>query len=461
MRATFDAQHSASRRHPPADLRVRRDRLNRLQKLVKHHGDRFADAISADFGVRSRVETQLLELVPTLGAIRYAQTNLPKWMKPEKRHVSVNFQPGQAWVRHEPLGVIGIISPWNYPLQLALSPLVDAIAAGNRALLKPSELTPAFSQVLKEAIAEHFEAEEVAVVTGGVEVGQAFSSLPFDHLLFTGSTAIGRVVYKAAAENLVPVTLELGGKSPVIVCDDYPLAKAARSIAFGKFLNAGQTCIAPDYVLVPEGKAQAMADALMAEIRRAYPDIAGNADYSGVISERHRKRLLDALDTARDAGATVLTHGEAEAVAAGKVPPAVVLNAPDETILASEEIFGPVLPIVPYRELDEAIAYVNGRDRPLALYCFSKDEERQRRVLDRTVSGGVTLNGTLMHIAQESLPFGGVGPSGMGAYHGQEGFNRFSHARAVHKVGFINVLERLGPPWGKTARRVAQLMLKR
>jgi coniferyl-aldehyde dehydrogenase len=382
-------------------------------------------------------------------------------MKPEKRHVGVNFQPAKAWVRHEPLGVIGIISPWNYPLQLALSPLIDAVAAGNRALLKPSELTPAFSEALRQAISERFDETEIAVVTGGVEVGQTFSSLPFDHLLFTGSTAVGRLVYKAAAENLVPVTLELGGKSPAIVCDDYPLAKAARSIAFGKFLNAGQTCIAPDYVLVPEGKAQAMAEALLAEIRHAYPHIADNPDYSGVISERHRKRLLDAIDVARNKGATVLTHGEQEAVAAGKVPPTVVLNAPEETILASEEIFGPVLPIVPYGELDDAIAYVNDRDRPLARYCFSKDEGRQRRVLDRTLSGGVTLNGTLMHIAQESLPFGGVGPSGIGAYHGREGFKRFSHARAVHKVGFINVFERLGPPWGKTARRVAQMLLKR
>jgi coniferyl-aldehyde dehydrogenase len=461
MRRLFDAQHSASRREAPADLRTRRDRLTRLAALVKEHGDRFADAISSDFGVRARIETELMELVPTLGAIRYAQKNLAKWMKPEKRHVSANFQPGKAWVRHEPLGVIGIISPWNYPLQLALSPLIDAIAAGNRALIKPSELTPAFAEALKEAFAERFDAEEVAVVTGGVEVGQAFSSLPFDHLLFTGSTAVGRLVYKAAAENLTPVTLELGGKSPAIVCDDYSVQKAARSIAFGKFLNAGQTCIAPDYVLVPEGKAQAMANALMNEVRLAYPEIAGNPDYSGVISERHRKRLLDAVATARAKGATVLTHGEAEAAAAGKVPPTVVLNAPEETILATEEIFGPVLPIVPYGKLDDAIEYVNGRDRPLALYCFSKKDAEQRRVLDRTLSGGVTLNGTLLHIAQESLPFGGVGPSGIGAYHGREGFKRFSHARAVHKVGFINIFERVGPPWGKTARKVAKMMLKR
>jgi len=461
MHRLFDAQHTASRRDPPADLKQRLDRLDRLAALVRANADQFAGAISRDFGVRSRIETELMELVPTLGAIRYARRNLAKWMKPERRRVSINFQPGKAWVRHEPLGVIGIISPWNYPLQLALSPLVDAIAAGNRALLKPSELTPAFAELLRQAVAEHFAEEEVAVVTGGVEVGRAFSSLPFDHLLFTGSTAVGRQVYKAAAENLVPVTLELGGKSPVILCDDYPLPKAARSIAFGKFLNAGQTCIAPDYVLVPRNKAEALADALLAEVRQSYPTVAGNPDYSGVISQRHRDRLLQAVDAARGGGAKVLTHGEAEAASAGKVPPTIVLNAPEETILASEEIFGPILPIVPYDSLDEAIAFVNGRDRPLALYCFTKDEARQRHVLDRTISGGVTLNGTLLHIAQESLPFGGVGASGIGAYHGKEGYKRFSHARAVHKVGAWNAFEKLGPPWGSFARRVAKAMLKR
>ncbi|MCW3796661.1 coniferyl aldehyde dehydrogenase [Sphingomonas sp. BN140010] len=461
LRRQFDLQHLASRRHPPAGLKLRLDRIDRLAALVRSNVDRFAAAISEDFGVRARIETELMELVPTLGAIRHARKNLVKWMRPEKRHVSINFQPGKAWVRHEPLGVIGIISPWNYPLQLALSPLVDAIAAGNRALIKPSELTPAFAELLKETVAGQFDEEEVAVVTGGVEIGRAFSSLPFDHLLFTGSTAVGRQVYKAAAENLVPVTLELGGKSPVILCDDYPLPKAARSIAFGKFLNAGQTCIAPDYVLVPRHKAEALADALLAEVRQSYPTVAGNPDYSGVISQRHRDRLLGAIEAARSGGATVMTHGEAEAASAGKVPPTVVLNAPEETILASEEIFGPILPIVPYDSLDEAIAFVNGRDRPLALYCFTKDQWRERHVLDRTISGGVTLNGTLLHIAQESLPFGGVGASGIGAYHGKEGFKRFSHARAVHKVGAWNAFEKLGPPWGNFARRVAKAMLKR
>jgi coniferyl-aldehyde dehydrogenase len=461
MRAAFELQHRASRSEPPADLMLRRDRLERLKIMVKVHADDFGRAISEDFGTRAPIETELMELVPTLSAIDHARKNIARWMKPERRTVGFNFQPGKAFVRYEPLGVIGIISPWNYPLNLALSPLVDAIAAGNRAMIKPSELTPAFAKLLARTIAEAFDPEEVAVITGGVEVGKAFASLPFDHLLFTGSTAVGREVYKAAAANLVPVTLELGGKSPVLVADDYPLAKAARSIAFGKFLNAGQTCIAPDYVLVPNAKVDAMAEALLAEVRKAYPEPGADPDYSGVISPRHRERLLGAIAKAEESGARVMSHGAEGATRAGKVAPTVVLGAPEETILASEEIFGPVLPVIGYDRLDEAIAFVQSRDRPLALYCFSGSRATQERVLQRTLSGGVTLNGTLLHIAQESLPFGGVGPSGIGAYHGLEGFKRFSHARGVFKAGPFIAFERLGPPWGALARRMAKAMLKR
>ena len=460
-RRVFDVQHAASRRGPPADLRLRRDRLERLRAVVAGNEAAFAQAISDDFGVRSRTETELLEIVPTVSAIRHARKNVARWMRPERRRVDPLFQPAAAYVRHEPLGVIGIISPWNYPLQLAFSPLVDALAAGNRAMVKPSELTPAFSELLRSAVAERFDEAEVAVVTGGVEVGQAFAGLPFDHLLFTGSTAVGRRVYQAAAANLVPVTLELGGKSPVIVCPDYDLAKAARSVAFGKFVNAGQTCIAPDYVLVPEGKERAFADALLAHVRRSYPTIAGNGDYSGLISERHHRRLAEAIETARQAGATVLSHEDEGARAEGKIGPTILLGAADESLFLTEEIFGPVLPVVAYRDLDDAVAFVAARDRPLALYCFSNRSRDRERVLDGAISGGVTLNGTLLHVAQEHLPFGGIGPSGIGAYHGREGFKRFSHARAVHKVGFVNVFERLGPPWGKMAQALGRRLAKR
>jgi coniferyl-aldehyde dehydrogenase len=460
-RRIFELQHQASRRDPPADARLRRDRLERLRSLLADNADAFASAISGDFGVRSRTETQLLEIVPTMSAIRHARKNVERWMKPERRWVDPLFQPASARVRHEPLGVIGIISPWNYPLQLVFSPLVDALAAGNRAMIKPSELTPGFSELLRGLVAERFDPAEVAVITGGVEVGQAFATLPFDHLLFTGSTAIGRKVYQAAAANLVPVTLELGGKSPAIVCPDYDLAKAARSIAFGKFVNAGQTCIAPDYVLVPEGKERAFADAVMAQVRTSYPAIAGNDDYSSMISERHRRRLAEAIDAARAAGATVLAHEDDGGTNQGKIGPTLVLGAPENSLLLREEIFGPVLPILPYRVLDEAIAHVAGGDRPLALYCFTNRGRDRDKVLDGAISGGVTLNGTLLHVAQEHLPFGGVGASGIGAYHGKEGFKRFSHARAVHKVGFINVFEKLGPPWGKMAKGLGRRLSKR
>lgn len=460
-RRIFDLQRAASRHGPAAGLELRRDRLERLRAVVAGNEAALAEAVSKDFGVRSRTETELLEIVPTLNAIRHARKHVAAWMRPERRRVDPLFQPASARVRHEPLGVIGIISPWNYPLQLALSPLVDALAAGNRAMLKPSELTPAFSELLRRLVAERFDESEVAVITGGVEVGQAFASLPFDHLLFTGSTAVGRKVYQAAAANLVPVTLELGGKSPTIVCPGYDLAKAARSIAFGKFVNAGQTCIAPDYVLVPEGTERAFADALLAQVRRSYPAIAGNDDYSGLISEGHCRRLADAIEAARQAGATVLSHEDEGARAEGKIGPTIVLGAPDDSLFLTEEIFGPVLPILPYRNLDEAIAFIAGRERPLALYCFSNSRRESGRVLDGAISGGATLNGTLMHVAQENLPFGGVGASGIGAYHGHEGFKRFSHARAVHRIGFINVFERLGPPWGKMAKGLGKRLSAR
>jgi coniferyl-aldehyde dehydrogenase len=459
-RRIFDLQHAASRQGPAADAPLRRDRLDRLRAVVAGNEAAFAQAISDDFGIRSRTETELLEIVPTVSAIRHARRNVARWMRPERRRVDPLFQPASAQVRHEPLGVIGIISPWNYPLQLALSPLVDALAAGNRAMVKPSELTPAFSELLERLIAERFDEAEVAVVTGGVEVGEAFAGLAFDHLLFTGSTAVGRKVYQAAAANLVPVTLELGGKSPVVVCPGYDLAKAARSIAFGKFVNAGQTCIAPDYVLVPDGQERAFADAVMAQVRRSYPAIGGNGDYSGMISERHRRRLADAIDAAQAEGATVLAHEDERGRAEGKIGPTIVLGAGEGTLFLTEEIFGPVLPVVPYRTLDQAIAFIAARDRPLALYCFGRKAEH-RRVLDGAISGGATLNGTLLHVAQEHLPFGGVGASGIGAYHGRDGFRRFSHARAVHRIGFVNVFERLGPPWGKLAQALGKRLAKR
>ena len=448
-------QRAAQRRDGPPDAATRRDRLKRLETMVTAYADRFAAAIAEDFGSRPATETALLETAGVIGAIRHARRHVARWMKPERRAVGRNFWPGRATLRREPLGVIGIVSPWNYPLLLALSPLVDAIAAGNRAILKPSETTPRVAALLETAIAAHFAAEEVAVVTGGADVGAAFAEMPLDHLLFTGSTAVGRKVAQAAAEGLVP--LELGGKSPAIVCPSAALARAASAIAWGKFVNAGQTCIAPDYVLAPAAQVASLADAIIAETRRFYPDLG--ADYSALIGERAFDRLTAQVDAAAAAGAIVIRHGAGADRAARRFPPTLVLAPGADSALMRDEIFGPVLPIIPYETLDEALAYVADRPHPLALYCFAERGREVDHVLARSQSGGVTVNGTLLHIGQESLPFGGVGTSGMGAYHGKAGFDRLTHARGVFRVRRIDPTRLLFPPYGERTRRMLKLMM--
>jgi coniferyl-aldehyde dehydrogenase len=459
MRRVFERQHAASRSGPMPDVAARRLSLATLYDLVRDNANAFAQAIAEDFGGRAHRETEILEAIPTLNAVRNARKCVSRWMKPERRRVDWLFQPARAWVRYEPLGVVGIMSPWNFPLLLSLVPLVNVLSAGNRAMIKPSELTPAFSDLLARLVAQHFDPDHVAVIPGGVDVARAFSSLPFDHLLFTGSTSVGREVMRAAAQNLTPVTLELGGKSPAIVIADFPLRKAARSIAFGKWLNAGQTCVAPDYVLVPADRAAAFADAVIEEARRAYPSIA-DPDYTNVITERHQARLNAAIEEAAAAGAVIIRHGGHHA-GTRKIAPTVVLGAPASGLLMREEIFGPILPIVPYERLEDALAFINARDRPLALYCFTNDKRVRALVLDGATSGGVTLNGTLLHAGHDGLPFGGIGASGMGFYHGRDGFLRFSHARAVHAIGAVNPLEWLGPPWGTLAARAARFLLRR
>jgi len=460
MQERFKEMRAASRSAPPPSVAERRALLSCLRGMVLDHRRDIARSISEDFGGRAEAETDLVEIVPLMNGIRHAHSSLPRWMRDDRRRVSAAFQPARAWVRYEPLGVIGIIAPWNYPLYLSLGPLVDALAAGNRAIIKPSELTPRFSDLLVRIVAERFSPDSVTVVTGGPDVAEAFSSLPFDHLIFTGSTAVGRLVMRGAAANLTPVTLELGGKSPAIVAPDYDIDKAARSIAFGKFVNAGQTCVAPDYVLAPADSADYLAQRLLAAVQRGYPTIQSNEQYTGMITERHRARLVAAVAEAEDAGATVLTHPDASGPS-GKMAPTFVLDPPADGILMTEEIFGPVLPIVRYEMLDDALAVVNARERPLALYCYTDERTTRDFVLENATSGGVTINGSLMHVAQDDLPFGGVGASGMGSYHGLEGFRRFSHARAVHQIGFVNVFEKLGPPWGRLARQTARFLIGR
>jgi coniferyl-aldehyde dehydrogenase len=455
----LDLQRAAQRRDGAPSLKQRRERLKALADMVKSGGEEFAAAISADFGRRSRFETALLETMVTLSAIRYARAHLPWWMRPSIRDVDLAFWPGSAWVRPEPLGVVGIISPWNYPLQLALSPLVDVLAAGNRAIIKPSEQTPSFSELLREKIAATFDEDLVAVVTGGPDVAEAFSRLPFDHLVFTGSTSIGRTVAQAAAEGLVPTTLELGGKSPAIVCPSGSVEKAAVAIAQGKFVNAGQTCIAPDYALAPRGKLEDVAAKVMAEAARAYPQLG--EDYSTLISDRAFDRAHNALEQAERMGARILRHPVPADRSRRLMPPAVVIDPPDDSILIREEIFAPILPVIGYDALDQALERIASQPHPLALYIFAESRREQNEVLSRTQSGGVTINATLLHIAQEDLPFGGVGASGLGAYHGRAGFDRFSHARAVFRTGFFNAANLLAPPYGRRAKQILKILMSR
>jgi len=405
-----------------------------------------------------------MDLLPVLEGIRYLRRHLERWARPEPREVGLHFRPGSNRVIYQPLGVIGIISPWNYPVALALMPLATAIAAGNRAMIKPSELTPATSAVLTSMLGQIFATDQVAVVLGDASVGSAFAGLPFDRILFTGSTAVGRAVMRAASDGLVPVTLELGGKSQVVIDRGSSLRRAARRIAWGKLGNAGQTCIAPDYVLVPDEALEPFITAFATEVQRLYPDIASNPDYATVINDRHHSRLAGWLDDARAKGARVREIGTPSTGQGRTHPrtflPAIVTGVTDEMAVAREEIFGPILPVLPYRTIDDAIAYINARPRPLALYFFGPDGPARRRVLERTTSGGVSINDTLLHYAQDDIPFGGVGASGIGAYHGHEGFKSMSHAKGVFEQARFNVIDLLRPPFGTWFNRAMDYLFR-
>ena len=442
--------------------RTRDTRLATLERLVSENVPAIAEAIRGDFGNRSLHETQLLEIFPSLEGLRYTRRHLKSWMRPERRAVSLWFLPGRARVLHQPLGVVGIIVPWNYPLYLAVGPLTAALAAGNRAMVKMSEYTPAMSALFARLVEKYFAADEVAVVQGDAEVAQAFSRLPFGHLLFTGSTRLGYSVLRAAAETLTPVTLELGGKSPAILGPDYSLEKFAERVMVGKTMNAGQTCIAPDYVLVPVGREHAFIAAARKVVDACYPDLLSTPDYSSIVSERHYQRLVGLIEEARGQGAEVapLSSAAGPDAATRRMPPVALMNAAPGMQVMQEEIFGPILPVVPYRDLDEAIRYVNARPNPLALYYFDRDRGRIDRVLEQTLSGGVTINDTILHIAQDSLPFGGVGESGKGHYHGFEGFEAFSKKKAVFFQSRLNGMGLFKPPYGKLFERMVKLLIR-
>ena len=451
--ASFERQRQAFALAPDPTLATRLSRLDRLAAWLDSHEPDIVRAIDADFQGRSAHETRLAEVFVVRAGIRHARRHLKQWMRTQRVPTALHFRPGYNRLMPQPLGVVGIIAPWNYPLQLSLGPALAALAAGNRVLIKPSELTPRLSALLASMAREIFNPDELDVAIGDVELGKAFASLPFDHLFFTGSTQVGRDVAQAAAANLTPVTLELGGKSPAILDVSCNVAVAAQRIAFGKLLNAGQTCVAPDYLLVPTGTAENVASHLERAITKLYPNLTANPDYTAIISERHRARLAEMVREARTAGARVIEvnpAGEVFNAASRKLPPTLVIGAPAATRLMREEIFGPVLPIVEYANLDDALAYVQRNARPLALYWFGDDASRCNRALRETVSGGVTINDCLWHLAQESQPFGGVGPSGMGAYHGKWGFDTFSKRKPVFHQTRWNGTALFHPPYGHT-----------
>ncbi len=452
----------------PESMNMRKDRIKRAIALLKDHGEALCIAMSADFGNRAMEQSMVTDIAGTVALGKDTLKHMDNWAKTDKR--SVQFPLGllgaKAEVRYEPKGVIGILSPWNFPVNLAFAPLMQVLAAGNRAMIKPSEFTERTSGLMAELVAEYFTADEVTVITGGPEVAAAFSSLAFDHLVFTGSTETGRRVMQAAAENLVPVTLELGGKSPVIMGRSADFEKAGERIALGKMMNAGQICLSPDYMYVPEDKQDEAVAGVSNGVAAMYPTLLDNDDYASIVSDRHFDRLKGLVEDARDKGAEVIevNPGNEDFSSANqrKMPLTILKNVTDDMTAMQEEIFGPVLPVKTYKAIDQAIDYVNENDRPLGLYYFGQNEDEQERVLNRTVSGGVTTNDVIFHVSMHDLPFGGIGPSGIGRYHAQEGFREFSHARAIYHQPKIDVAKLAGfkPPYGKATRKAAAAQMK-
>ena len=453
---------------PTADQRI--ERLDRCIALLVDHAKALEDALIADFGSRSREATTLTDITASIGPLKHAKANLAAWMRPEKRKTTpaiLSLFGAKAEVRFQPKGVVGVISPWNFPVNLTFAPLAGVLAAGNRAMIKPSEYTPATSELMKIMFGKVFSEEEIAVITGGPEVGEAFSRLPFDHLIFTGATSVARHVMRAAAENLVPLTLELGGKSPVILGPSADLKVAAARVMNGKTLNAGQICLAPDYVLAPHDKVEAFVTAAQASVAKMFPTLKDNPDYTSIVAQRHYERITGYIDDARAKGARIVElKPEGEDFTQQehrKIAPTLILNPTDDMKVMQEEIFGPVLPVKSYRTIDEAIAYVNSHERPLGLYYFGDDAAEREKVLASTTPGGVTINDVIFHVAQEDLPFGGVGPSGMGSYHGIDGFREFSHRKAIYTQikGDIGPLKAMRPPYGPGIRKYLAGQLKR
>jgi coniferyl-aldehyde dehydrogenase len=467
LRHLFERQRTSFRQCTPLGLGKRLEALDILLQSIVNRQDPIIEAVKADFGQRSAAETRLLEIFPLVDEIRYLKRNLRRWMHTRSATANWQFLPSRTKIIYQPLGVVGVIGAWNYPVLLALSPLANAIAAGNHVIVKPSELAPATAETLREMISEAFPTEYAAVVTGGREVASACFALPFDHILFTGSQGVGKLVMKAAAENLTPVTLELGGKSPALVHESYPVATAADRICSAKFWNAGQTCVAPDYVLVPSTRMDEFVHKCEIVISKRYPQPASNADYTHLISQPAWERMQDLVDDAQSKGARVLQVDSKPgdvSVGCRFFPPTLILGANDLMRVMQEEIFGPILPIVEYSVIDDALGFINARPHPLALYYFDRNKSRIKRILEQTVSGGVTVNDCIFHFVQHQLPFGGVGPSGMGAYHGFEGFTAFSKKKGVLLQNALvgSFLDRaFKPPYAPWSNRAIGLLVGR
>ncbi len=457
------SQQAAFLAHGTPDYDHRIANLRRLRESIVAHKDRIVAAVESDFGHRSRHETLLADVVGLLGEIRHNRKSLRRWMKPKKAPFSPQFMFAKAQVIYQPKGVVGIIGAWNVPVLLTLSPLVGALAAGNRALIKTSEFCPQTAEVIKSIIDQAFDADEVLVINGDADTAAQFTALPFDHIIFTGSTQIGKKVMRAASEHLTPVTLELGGKSPTIIAEDFPLELAAQRITTGKMLNAGQACIAPDYLFVKEDQQQAMIDALTQAIEAAYPDYAENPDITWVVNDRHYSRLKAHVEDARAKGATVveINPGNKPIPEHSRVfPLTVLLDVTDEMTVMQEEIFGPILPLKTYQAIDEAIDYINRHPHPLALYHFDYDAARTEKVLQQTLSGGACVNDVLVHVMHEGLAFGGVGTSGIGNYNGDEGFKTFSHQKSVLRQSRLSLQGLSRPPFGKGMERFIDLAVR-
>lgn len=468
MRQVLERQKQAHIKDGPPSAEKRIEWLDRAINLLVSHKDEIAEALRQDFGHRSVDASLFTDVSGSIGPLKHAKANLKTWMKREKRKVEpalLGLFGARAWIDYQPKGTIGIISPWNFPFNLTFTPLAGVFAAGNRAMIKPSEFTPRCSELMERMFKSAYDETEVAVFTGGPEVGAAFSKLPFDHLLFTGATSIAYHVMKAAAENLVPLTLELGGKSPVIVGESADMALTAKRVMMGKTLNAGQICLAPDYVMVPKDKAKDFVAEANTAVSAMFPTLKDNPDYTSVINQRHYDRLMGYLDDARAKGAEIVELNPAKENFSQqpfhKIPPTIVLNPTDDMKIMKDEIFGPLLPVKTYDTVEDAIGYVNAHARPLGLYYFGGDAAEQDRVLTRTTSGGVSVNDTIMHVSMEDLPFGGVGPSGMGAYHGHDGFKTFSHAKAVFKQVNKDLTAMVRPPYGEKIQKMLAGAIKR